>query len=69
MPPLDSMLLLLVLVALPFAAWSSPRWLRHAAVRLMTRAEVVEAQRSVHAARLKHWSRELCGEAADEPAA
>lgn len=44
---------------LGFCRWNSPNWLRRAAVRMMARAEGLEAKQKAHEEGLAHWQKRL----------
>lgn len=52
-------LVLVQMAGLAAAGWYSPRWLRHAAVRLLTRADVLETVKSTRRARLEFWTEKV----------
>jgi hypothetical protein len=49
------LLVLIQLGSLGCARWYSRAWLRNTAARLLTRADVLDAQKATHAARLEFW--------------
>lgn len=49
-------LVLMQVGSLGAARWFSQRWLRNTAAQLLTRADVLDAQKATHSARMNHWS-------------
>jgi hypothetical protein len=50
-------LVLIQLGGLGCARWFSQGWLRSTAARLLTRADVLDAAKATHAARLEYWTK------------